>query len=82
MEDRGKAQENTDDEVLIWGVPGRLDTELKHLALSVVLLTPSLFFSPPAQTARPRLKHKTAAKCQSRNFPSLYATLACICDFP
>lgn len=32
---------NAQDEVLLWGVPGRLDTELTLLALSF-LLTPSL----------------------------------------
>lgn len=30
-----EVQENTHFEILIWGVPGRLDTELKHLALPV-----------------------------------------------
>lgn len=34
VEDREKAQENTEDKVLIWGGPGRLDT--------VFSLTPSL----------------------------------------
>lgn len=71
-----KTKGNAQDEVLIWGVPGRLDTELTLLALSF-LLTPSLrpsvfvFFhlsNGPSECE----KHKAAAKCQSRNFFPLF----------
>lgn len=79
---RVKDVEDREDEVLMWGVPVRLYAELKHLAHSGFLLIPSLgptrFFLPFFSN---RLKHKASAKCQSRNFPSLYATLACNCDF-
>lgn len=67
----------TQDEVLIWGVPERLDTELAlclfaHSLSQAVCFFWGFFFSI-SQMTRPSLKHKAAAKCQSRNFPlSLY----------
>lgn len=81
-EDSGKAQENTEDEVLIWGVPGRLDTELKHLAhscffRSLPLSGPLSHFSPFSNGPS-----ESVVKSQSKNVPSLYATLACNSDFP
>lgn len=49
-----------------------------HSVFLITPLQPIVFFSPLPNAS---LKHKAAAKCQCRNFPSLYAALACNCDF-
>lgn len=77
---------NAQYEVLIWGVPGRLDTELTLLALSFCSLPlpgPLFLCFSISQMALPSLRNtKLQLNVRAGIFPSLYGTLACSCDFP